>query len=377
MLLFKHPVWKYTIIAFFVALAIAIAVFIRFDHNITSFMRIGNVLPLSPYANPETTYQFDEFGYDGQLFFTIALDPFLQNPDSIAALDDPPFRYRRIFYPLLSYILGLGNAQLIPYMMVLINILSIPILVWVLGRYLETWQQQIWPALGVLSIPGLWIVLAFSTADGLNTVLMAIALYTYSIKKPQWSAVAIMLACLTRETSLLIWLTLMGVSVWDSRQADWRYFLPAIIPSVLWNGYVLTRFNSQTIPGTTTNFVAPFFGISAKIKSFFSLDFDLKNGFDGYMFGVLCLLILVSLIIAIIKLEVNKFVLLGTVGYGAVVVMSSMYILDYVFNYPRTFIDLYTLFFLLRGGQNLRICQGIMIGLLAVASSTFISVHLF
>lgn len=377
MLLFENSVRKYTTIAFFVTLAIAIAFFLRFDSNITSFMRIGSVLPLSPYANPATTYQFDEFGYDGQLFFTIALDPFLQNPDSIAALDDPPFRYRRIFYPFLSYILGLGNAQFIPYMMVLINILSIPILVWVVSRYLEAWQLPVWPALGVLSIPGLWIVLAFSTADGLNTVLIAIALYTYSIKQPRGSALAIMLACLTRETSLLIWLTLMGVSLWDSRTADWRYLIPAIIPSVLWNIYVLARFDSQTIPGTAASFVTPFLGIMAKIKSFFVLDFNLKNGFDGYMFLILCILILISIITGLLKFKSNKLVLLGTMGYGAVFIMSSMYILDYVFNYPRTFVDLYTLFFFLRGGQILRVSQGIVIGLLNVASLTFITVHIF
>jgi hypothetical protein len=230
---------------------------------------------------------------------------------------------------------------------------------------------------GVLSVPGLWIVLAFSTADGLNPVLIAIALYTYSIKKPHCSAVAIMLACLTRETSLIIWLTLMGVSFWESRQADWRYLVPAIIPSVLWNGYVLIRFDSSTIPGKETNFVAPFFGILEKIKSFFVLEFDAKTGLDGYLFFVLCGLIVISVVMGVLKLESNKLVFLGTLGYGAVVMMSSMHILNYMFNYPRTFIDLYTLFFFLRGGQTLRICQGVMVGLLTVASSTFIGVHLF
>ena len=39
-----------------------------------------------------------EVGYDGQQFLTIALDPALKNIESISALDNPRYRYRRIMY---------------------------------------------------------------------------------------------------------------------------------------------------------------------------------------------------------------------------------------------------------------------------------------
>ncbi|WLT36996.1 hypothetical protein NON20_13125 [Synechocystis sp. B12] len=81
--------------AMLVALGLAIAVagyfyWAKFDGQITGFFRIGSVLPLSPLLNPaETLIYQGELGYDGQQFLTIALDPGLQNDDSIAPLIIP------------------------------------------------------------------------------------------------------------------------------------------------------------------------------------------------------------------------------------------------------------------------------------------------
>jgi hypothetical protein len=61
-------------------------------------------------------------GYDGQMFLSLGLDPGLRHEGTIAALDLPLYRYRRILYPLLGYLLGLGNPALIPYSMVAINL---------------------------------------------------------------------------------------------------------------------------------------------------------------------------------------------------------------------------------------------------------------
>lgn len=89
--------------------------FIKFDSNITGFFRIGSILPLSPFLNPENTLIYQgEIGYDGQQFLSLAFDPFLQNPETVNSLDHPIYRYRRILYPLVSYVLAFGNPSLIP-----------------------------------------------------------------------------------------------------------------------------------------------------------------------------------------------------------------------------------------------------------------------
>ena len=116
-----------------IALMVAIAVgsyllWGKFDGNITGFFRIGSELPLSPFLESSKTLMFQgELGYDGQQFLSIALDPGLSNPDTIAALDHPAYRYRRIVYPLLGYCLGWGNPGWIPWALVAVNIVAIAV----------------------------------------------------------------------------------------------------------------------------------------------------------------------------------------------------------------------------------------------------------
>jgi hypothetical protein len=63
----------------------------------------------------------ERLGYDGQFAYQIAVDP-SGAPDK---LDIPAYRYQRILYPMAVRLLGLGNPSLIPWMMILINIISV------------------------------------------------------------------------------------------------------------------------------------------------------------------------------------------------------------------------------------------------------------
>ncbi len=49
------------------------------------------------------------WGFDGQLYAEIALDPLLRDPQYKVALDDPPYRAHRILLPVLAWIGGLGH----------------------------------------------------------------------------------------------------------------------------------------------------------------------------------------------------------------------------------------------------------------------------
>src|SRR5512143_1776273 len=57
-------------------------------------------------------------GYDGQFAFQIALDPL----DGWTKTDVPAYRYQRILYPLAARILALGNADLVPWTLIVVNI---------------------------------------------------------------------------------------------------------------------------------------------------------------------------------------------------------------------------------------------------------------
>ena len=158
--------------------------FIKFEGNITGFFRIGSILPLSPFLDAENTLIYQgEIGYDGQQFLSLALDPFLNNPETVDSLDHPIYRYRRILYPLVSYILGFGNPSLIPYVMVAINAISIITIVAITNLYFKSDNVSKFHSLFTLCIPGVWMVLSLGTADLFSSVFLMASFYCYRYEK--------------------------------------------------------------------------------------------------------------------------------------------------------------------------------------------------
>ena len=49
--------------------------------------------------------------YDGQFYAQLALEPLLRNPDIDRALDQPPYRARRILLSWTAWALGLGRPE--------------------------------------------------------------------------------------------------------------------------------------------------------------------------------------------------------------------------------------------------------------------------
>src|SRR3984893_1910126 len=82
-------------------------------------------------------------GYDGQFYYQIARDPLHAAP----FLDKPAYRYQRIVYPLLVAILSVGQAKLIPYMLLLVNFVSIVLGTEVFARLLIKKNLSPWYSL--------------------------------------------------------------------------------------------------------------------------------------------------------------------------------------------------------------------------------------
>ena len=74
-------------------------------------------------------------GYDGQFAYYIARDPVGARP---YLGSNPSYRYQRIVYPMLARFLALGQPALIPWTLLLINIVSISWGTELLGRMLRS-----------------------------------------------------------------------------------------------------------------------------------------------------------------------------------------------------------------------------------------------
>ncbi len=80
------------------------------------------------------------WGYDGQFYYQIARDPL----GAAQYMDNAPYRYEHLLYSLLTWMLSFGNASLIPYALLLINLFSIVGSVEVVSRLLKAYGFSPW-----------------------------------------------------------------------------------------------------------------------------------------------------------------------------------------------------------------------------------------
>jgi hypothetical protein len=132
-------------------------------------------------------------GYDGQFSFYIAQDPFLRRPETAASLDNS-LRYRRILYPLLAWLLSAGQRLLLPYVLVLINVVAATGLVALAAHAAARAGRTPWAALWPAAFAGVWLPVLSDLTEPLQLVLLAGGFVA-------GSAGLTLLAALAKETS--------------------------------------------------------------------------------------------------------------------------------------------------------------------------------
>jgi hypothetical protein len=133
-----------------------------------------------------------EYGYDGRWFLTLAVDPLLTRPSSIAALDDPVYRSRRILLPAMAFLLSGGRPLAAEYVVVAINVLAFGALLWLIDTLVGESTADPWGVAVGVSATGAWIALLLGTTELLESALLVWALVSY--RRSRFSRVAVTLA---------------------------------------------------------------------------------------------------------------------------------------------------------------------------------------
>jgi hypothetical protein len=146
-------------------------------------------------------------GYDGQFYLYVALDP----GGAESYIDEPPYRYSRIAYPLAARVIGLGRADLIPFGLLLVNLLAVgagtlAIAVLLRGRGLSPWYAALYGF-----FPGLFVAVFRDLAEPLAYALAAGGLLALERRRIPVAVALFALAGMTRETTLLFPL---GLAAW-------------------------------------------------------------------------------------------------------------------------------------------------------------------
>lgn len=197
-------------ITLILSIMLCLTVLINSDDNARAFAFIGTKFSEGiPEADGGTV------GYDGQFAYFIARD----GADAIPFLDGPSLRFQRVLYPTLARVLSFGNAELVLWVLLAINVIAHSAAAGMLAYLLADFGA--WPYWAL--IYSLWIGNLFAMRFDLNEPLcMALSLgavIAYRHDRVWITVILLMLATLTKELGLIF---AAGLALHALFRGEWR-----------------------------------------------------------------------------------------------------------------------------------------------------------
>jgi hypothetical protein len=142
-------------------------------------------------------------GYDGQFYYRLALDPADWAKTAFGITMDQSYRYARIGYPVLAWLVSLGQHRLVPVALVAINLLCVAAMAFLGGMFArDSGRHALW-GLAFAAYFGLVVSVGRDTAEPLAEACMLGGLLAYRRSKPVLTACLFAVGAVTRETILL------------------------------------------------------------------------------------------------------------------------------------------------------------------------------
>lgn len=159
-----------------------------------------------------------EVGYDGQFSYFIALDP----TNARYYIDNPAYRYERILYPLVARALAFGLPALIPYTLILVNILAISGGVLLLAYWLRRRKVTPWLALVYGLFSGLIVAYERDLTEPLayGLVILGVCCFDLRRRRALWTGLCFGLAALSREVTLIFAIPYIAALLLDGQSGD-------------------------------------------------------------------------------------------------------------------------------------------------------------
>jgi hypothetical protein len=258
-------------------------------HDVHEWILFGHQFVSRPHAqqlmhvNPHASYVAKGFGNDGQFYYYIAVDPV----NAQYFTDSPGYRYKRIFYPMLARLLALGQPQLIPYTLIIINWFAVAGGTWVIAAWLKRRRLSPWLALIYGLYPALLVSFQRDLTEPLSYALIALGFYLFGFGG-KWQLLAspasFALAVLTRDKSIafaafygaaLLFENLRQTSGSERRAQLWSNIRRAVVFAAVLGVPVLAfqlflRLWLHDVPPATGQLGAPLSG--AAMRSVFNPD---------------------------------------------------------------------------------------------------------
>jgi hypothetical protein len=242
--------------------------------QIAYFIGVGHWFETDRAKLPPGIPQVIKGGYDGQFYYRLALDPFNWSKTAFGITMDEPYRYTRIGYPLVTWVLSLGHHSWVPVMLVVVNLASVAAM-GILGGILAkaAGQNALWGLLFVAYF-GLVISVGRDTMEPLSDACMLAGLVLFRRERYLWSSLLIAYSVVVNELALGLPIAIGLLRVWQWWKA--RSIKPAqqdlawVVPGV---AYVILELAQKAFGGLKGN------AASSDVSR--NLTFPLQGVIDG------------------------------------------------------------------------------------------------
>jgi hypothetical protein len=260
-------------------------------------------------------------GYDGQFYYRLALNPFNWARTAYRITMDQSYRYTRIGYPFLAWLLSLGQHHLVPLALVVINLACVAAMGYLGGVFArDGGRHALWGVL-LACYFGLAISVGRDTAEPLAEACMLAGLLACRRERYVWAAVAFTYGTLTRETILLAPAAVFVVRAWGvlrpalSRSWSLPDVLPGLRPRALDLAWALpvvcygllelvAKVVLKSVPlgaDTSRNASAPFAAMVDSLRPLFGhIDWHVLGQADIALLEYACLFVVLAAGVAVI-----------------------------------------------------------------------------
>ena len=211
----------------------------------------------NPAQVPRGIYVWPTYGYDGQFFYRLALNPLNLSHTAYGITMDRPYRYMRIGYPALTWLLSLGQHALVPVALVAVNIAAIGAMACCGAVFAQQAGRHAAWGLLLAGYFGLITSLSRDTAEPLAAACLLAGLLAIRARRQVLAAVLLAFGALTRETVMVAVAAVAVVRVIGmirgrhglGQHGPGRDDLPWVVPSVVFAAWqVVVRAATGTVP---------------------------------------------------------------------------------------------------------------------------------
>ena len=173
----------------------------------------------------------DSFGYDGQYYYRLALNPFTREKTEFGIeIGSPRYRHQRLLYPLLAWLFSFGHPQLAIHSLILVNFIALVIIGHKAGCYAKLIGRHALFGLAFRFFPGFLYTLSRALVEITEACLILWGLVALAQKRTFIASGSFSLAILAKETALLT-----AVSLTSQK----KYRVVALLPLAVYGAWQL------------------------------------------------------------------------------------------------------------------------------------------